>query len=76
MLAVFEKAIGNPPEELKLPSMGLESMKSRQEIAEIVRSLWPECTVYGLSNGNFMASTHENGSPSQPRYYILILLVP
>ena len=75
MLAVFEKAIGNPPEELKLPSMGLETMKSRQDIVEIVRSLWPDSTVYSLANGNFMASSHENESPSQPRYYITILLL-
>ncbi|XP_041026064.1 stem-specific protein TSJT1-like [Juglans microcarpa x Juglans regia] len=69
MLAVFEKAIGKPPEELKLPSMGtLENMKSRQEIAEIVRSLWPESMVmYNLPNGNFMAMSHENESPLQPR---------
>lgn len=68
MLAVFEKAIGKPPEELKLPKMGLENMKSRQEIAEIFRSLWPESTVYNLPNGNFMAMSHENESPLQPRY--------
>ncbi|KAF3949847.1 hypothetical protein ACB098_05G084900 [Castanea mollissima] len=71
MLAVFEKAIGNPPEELKLPSMGLETMKSRQDIVEIVRSLWPDSTVYSLANGNSMASSHENESPSQPRSIVL-----
>ena len=72
MLIVFEK----PPEELKLPStlMGLENMKSRQEIGEIIRSFWPESMVYNLRNGNFMASSHENESPSQPRYYTLNLI--
>ena len=55
--------------------MGLETMKSRQDIVEIVRSLWPDSTVYSLANGNFMASSHENESPSQPRYYITILLL-
>lgn len=67
MLAVFEKAIGNPPEELKLPSMGIEYMKSRQEIADVTRSLWPESTVYNLPNWNFMALSPENENPLQPR---------
>lgn len=60
MLVVFEKAIGKPPEELKLPSTGLENMKSRQEIGEIIWSFWPESMVYNLPNGNFMALSHEN----------------
>lgn len=55
--------------------MGLETMKSRQDIVEIVRSLWPDSTVYSLANGNYMASSQENESPSQPRYYITILLL-
>lgn len=74
MLAVFEKAVGKPPEELKLPSTGLENMKSRQEIGEIIRSFWPQSMVYNLRNGNFMALSHENESPSQPRYYKLNLI--
>jgi hypothetical protein len=76
MLVVFEKAVGKPPEELKLPSTltGLENMKSRQEIGEIIRSFWPESMVYNLRKGNFMALSHENESPSQPRYYTLNLI--
>lgn len=75
MLAVFEKAIGNPPEELSLPSTGLKNSKSRQEIAEIFQSLWPESTLYNLSNENFMALSHEDESPLLPRYWSLIDLV-
>lgn len=68
MLAVFEKAIGNPPKELSLPSTGLKNSKSQQDIAENFQSLWPDSTFYNLSNGNFMAVPHEDESPLLPRY--------
>ena len=70
MLAVFEKAIGNPPEELGLPSVGLdlEGKKTREEILETFRLLWQDSTLYHLSNGNFMALSHEAESPLHPRY--------
>ncbi|KAJ0081649.1 hypothetical protein Patl1_10771 [Pistacia atlantica] len=72
MLAVFEKAIGNPPEELSLPSTGLTNSKNRQEIAEIFQSLWPESTLFNLSNGNFMALSHEDESPLLPRSIVVM----
>lgn len=68
MLAVFEKSIGKPPAELNLPSTGSKKSKSRQEIAEIFQILWPETTLYNISNGNFMGLSHENESPLHPRY--------
>lgn len=67
MLAVFEKGIGKPPEELGLPSTGLQSSKTRQEIAEMLRVGWPEVTMYSLSNGNFLALSHEDENPTHPR---------
>lgn len=76
MLAVFEKAIGNPPEELRLPSVGLVSdgKETREEILETFRLLWPESTFYHLSNGNFMTLSHGAQSPLHPRYSKFILL--
>ncbi|KAL4388612.1 hypothetical protein GQ457_09G002360 [Hibiscus cannabinus] len=62
MLAVFEKAIGNPPEELRLPSVGFDCKKTREEISEAFRLLRPESTFYHLSNGNFMTLSHETQS--------------
>lgn len=71
MLAVFEKAVGNPPEELGLPSVGSESKKTRAEIMEAFRSLRPESTLYCLSNGNFMALSSEV-SPAHPRSIFIL----
>lgn len=68
MLAIFYKAIGKPPADRNLPSTGSENLKSQQEIAEIFQTLWPESTLYNLSNGNFMGLSHENESPFHPRY--------
>lgn len=68
MLAVFEKAIGKPPQELNIPSAGSENSKTRKEIAEIFQSSWPESTLYNLSNGNFMALSNKNDNPLNPRY--------
>ncbi|KAE8716936.1 Stem-specific protein TSJT1 [Hibiscus syriacus] len=67
MLAVFEKAIGNPPEELQLPSVGLDCKKTREEISEMLRLLWPKSTFYHLSNGNLMTLSHEAQSPLHQR---------
>lgn len=72
MLAVFEKGIGKPPEELSLPSMGLQNSKTRQEIAETLRVAWPEATMYSLSNGNFLALSHEDESPTHPRSIVVV----
>ncbi|KAH7568932.1 hypothetical protein ACOSP7_012047 [Xanthoceras sorbifolium] len=73
MLAVFEKAIGKPPHEFSLiPSSGLGSLKSQQEIAEIFKSSWPQSTLYNLSNGNFMALSHEDESPLHPRSIVVM----
>lgn len=71
MLSVFEKAIGNPPQELGLPSVGSEWKKTRAEIMEDFRSLHPESTLYCLSNGNFMALSHEK-SPKHPRSMVIL----
>ncbi|EOY28269.1 hypothetical protein QUC31_012943 [Theobroma cacao] len=74
MLAVFEKAIGNPPEELRLPSVGLdlEGKKTLEEILGTFRLLWPQSTLYHLSNGNFMALSHEAESPLHPRSMVVM----
>ncbi|KAK9267947.1 hypothetical protein L1049_010384 [Liquidambar formosana] len=72
MLAVFEKVIGNPPEELSLPSVGLPISKTREEIAEIFRSMRPESIFYNLSNGNFMALSHEDESSLHPRSIVVM----
>ncbi|PON36776.1 Nucleophile aminohydrolase, N-terminal [Parasponia andersonii] len=42
MLAVFEKSISNPPEELSLPSVSLNDSMTREEILGIFRSSWTE----------------------------------
>ncbi|KAH0985665.1 hypothetical protein GBA52_012842 [Prunus armeniaca] len=73
MLAVFEKAIGKPPQELRLPSNVLEKAKTREEILETFQSSCPESTVYYLSNGNFMALSHADESiQSHPRSIVVI----
>ncbi|MBA0663423.1 hypothetical protein Goklo_003542 [Gossypium klotzschianum] len=77
MLAVFEKATGNPPEELRLPSVGLDSdgKGTREEILQTFRLLWPESTFYHLSNGNFMTLSHGAQSPLHPRQATEAMLV-
>ncbi|XVF25817.1 hypothetical protein REPUB_Repub13aG0246300 [Reevesia pubescens] len=74
MLAVFEKAIGNPPQELGLPSDGLdlEGKKTWEEILETCRLQQPQSTLYHLSNGNFMTLSHEVESPLHPRSMVVI----
>ncbi|XP_008225080.1 PREDICTED: uncharacterized protein LOC103324748 [Prunus mume] len=73
MLAVFEKAIGKPPEELRLPSNVLEKAKTREEIWETFQSSCPESTVYYLSNGNFMALSHADESIQSHRRSIVVI---
>lgn len=68
MLAVFEKSVGKPPEELRLPSMGSENSKTREDILQTFRASWPEASVYNFSNGNFMALARQNDDYSHPRY--------
>lgn len=67
MLAAFAKAVGKPPEELRLPAVGFNNSKTPQEIVEKFRSVWPESAVYNLPHGNFMALSHEDESPIHPR---------
>ncbi|CAK9181794.1 unnamed protein product [Ilex paraguariensis] len=71
MLAVFEKGVANPPEELSLPAAGRPSLRARKEIAEIFQSWRRDSTLYGLSNGNFMALSHEGEFPLHPRSIVV-----
>ncbi|XP_058083827.1 stem-specific protein TSJT1-like [Magnolia sinica] len=72
MLAVFEKSIGNPPAELRIPSDPQEKPKTRVETAEMFRSSWPGSTFYNLCNGNFMALSHANENPLHPRSIVVM----
>ncbi|KAM6550304.1 hypothetical protein CsatB_000112 [Cannabis sativa] len=72
MLAVFEKSISNPPEELSLPSLGLENFMNREKILQTFRSSSSEVTVYNLTNGNFMALSHDDTSYSHPRSIVVL----
>ncbi|KAK6917537.1 protein of unknown function DUF3700 [Dillenia turbinata] len=72
MLAVFDKFTGKPPEELGLPSMGSQRGKTRQEIMEMFKSSRPDSVVYHLSNGNFMAFSHEDENPIHPRSTVVM----
>lgn len=67
MLAVFEKAIGKPPEELGLPSLGSKNLNTRKDVAEFFQSRRPEATLYKLPDGNVMALSHQDESPFHPR---------
>ncbi|KAB2601197.1 stem-specific protein TSJT1-like [Pyrus ussuriensis x Pyrus communis] len=73
MLTVFEKAVGKPPEELRVPSNVVEKAKTREEILEIFQSSCPESTVYHLSNGSFMALSQDNESV-QPHPRCIVVL--
>ncbi|KAK6932552.1 protein of unknown function DUF3700 [Dillenia turbinata] len=72
MLAVFEKLTGKAPEELCLPSMGSQRGKTQQEILEMFKSSRPDSVVYHLSNGNFMALSHEDENPIHPRSTVVM----
>ncbi|KAK7302772.1 hypothetical protein RJT34_13668 [Clitoria ternatea] len=67
MLAVFAKAIGKPPEELRLPALGSNNSKTPEEIVEKFQFLWPDSTLYNFPHGNFMALSHAGESPIHPR---------
>ncbi|KAJ1381902.1 Nucleophile aminohydrolase, N-terminal [Sesbania bispinosa] len=72
MLAVFAKAIGKPPEELRLPAMASNDSKTPEEIVNKFQSLWPDSAVYNLPHGNFMALSHEAESPIHPRSIVVL----
>ncbi|XP_073122343.1 stem-specific protein TSJT1-like [Henckelia pumila] len=74
MLAVFQSTIGNLPKELSLPCVGRNNCLncSPQEIAETFRSWRSDATFYNLSNGNFLALSHELENPVQPRSIVVI----
>ncbi|OIW13686.1 hypothetical protein TanjilG_08028 [Lupinus angustifolius] len=73
MLAVFAKAIGKPPEELSLPTIGSNSSKNPVEILDKFQSLWPhDSAVYNLPHGNFMALSHQDQSPIHPRSIVVL----
>ncbi|KAK7412334.1 hypothetical protein VNO78_03788 [Psophocarpus tetragonolobus] len=72
MLAVFAKAVGKPPEELRLPAMGSHNSKAPQQIVKNFQSLYPDSAVYNLPNGNFMALCHVDESPIYPRSIVVL----
>nr|DAD22919.1 TPA_asm: hypothetical protein HUJ06_024382 [Nelumbo nucifera] len=72
MLAVCEKSIGKPPEELSLPTVGPQKSRTRTEIAEVFRSARPESTVYSLPGGNLMALSHQDENPLHPRSVVVM----
>ncbi|XP_050370012.1 stem-specific protein TSJT1-like [Argentina anserina] len=72
MLTVFDKVIGNLPVELGLPSTGLDKAKTKEEILKVFQSSHPECTVYYLSDGSFMALAHDDEKHSHPRSIVVI----
>lgn len=76
MLAVFEKSIGKPPEELNIPlirsASPSSSCKCRREIAEVFRSLHPDSSIYNLANGNIMALSHDGENLLQPRSIVIM----
>ncbi|KAM7265262.1 hypothetical protein ACFE04_002945 [Oxalis oulophora] len=73
MLAVFENAVGKPPEELRLPSIDKsEGVKTGEEVVEFFRSSWPESTIYTFSKGNFMALSRADDTPLHPRSVFVV----
>ncbi|KAG9441038.1 hypothetical protein H6P81_016892 [Aristolochia fimbriata] len=71
MFAVFEKSMAKPPEELFVPADDPRP-KTRAEIVEMFSSSRPESTVCNLPNGNFMAFSHQNENPLQPRSIVVL----
>lgn len=71
MFAVFEQSIAKAPEELNLSP----AFKTREEVADLYRSWKPESMLYKLSNGNFMALSHENESLTSPRCVFIFNLI-
>ncbi|KZV37145.1 hypothetical protein F511_15065 [Dorcoceras hygrometricum] len=74
MVKQRQSTIGNPPKELSLPFLGRNSCLncSPQEIAETFRSWKSDATLFNLSNGNFLALSHEHENPVQPRSIVVI----
>lgn len=77
MFAVFEQSIAKAPQELNLSPavVGRPAFKTREEVADLYRSWKPESMLYKLSNGNFMALSHENESLTSPRYVFIFNLI-
>ncbi|KAF7150623.1 hypothetical protein RHSIM_Rhsim02G0128500 [Rhododendron simsii] len=75
MLAVFEKSIGNPPEELSLPLKGkmppLGGSITGEEIVEIFRSWQSDSTLYSHGSSNMVLS-HEDECPLHPRSIVVV----
>ncbi|XP_058201837.1 stem-specific protein TSJT1-like [Rhododendron vialii] len=77
MLAVFEKSIGNPREELRLPLKGkmplLGGSKTGEEIVEIFRSWRLDSTLQSLPNGSSnMVLSHEDECTLHPRSIVVV----
>lgn len=75
MFAAFEQSIAKAPVELELNLSSVverPAFKTREEIAGLYRSWRPESMLYRLSNGNFMALSHENESLSSPRSIVVM----
>lgn len=72
MLVVFEKAIGNPPEELDFPFNGSGNRKTKEELAVYFGSDRPDSTCYKFCNGDFMALSHKDESATCPRSIVVM----
>ncbi|KAK4491667.1 hypothetical protein RD792_002431, partial [Penstemon davidsonii] len=73
MLAVFDKSVGKPPNELSIPFVGSKCLNSSpEEIAEVFRSWRSDSTFYNLSSGNFLALSHEDENPVYPRSIVVM----
>jgi asparagine synthetase B (glutamine-hydrolysing) len=73
MLAIFEKSIGKPPKELSLPFVARNCSDSTPEkIAETFHSWRSDSAFYNLSNGNFLALSHQGENPAHPRSIVAI----
>lgn len=73
MLAVFGKSTGNLPEELSIPLKAAVGSKSVAELVETFRSWCPDSTLCNLSNGNFMALSHQDESPLHHSRSIVVI---
>ncbi|KAL5575431.1 hypothetical protein UlMin_017130 [Ulmus minor] len=60
MLAVFEKSIASPSEELRFPTMGSENSISKEQIFNSFKY------SFNFGNGNFMAFSPDDNSYSKP----------
>ncbi|CAA6655657.1 unnamed protein product [Spirodela intermedia] len=71
MLAVFEKAVAKPPEELNV-SAGWMVPTTRFDIPEVFKAAWPQSTFYNFPNGNFMALSHATQNPFHDRSMVVV----